>query len=48
MKKDVPNYNSNLLTKIHKIENWKIILDFIKSQNISLVNFGPEDIVDDY
>lgn len=44
--KDIPRFNSNPISRIHKMENMTIILDFIKAQNISLVNIGPEDIVD--
>lgn len=44
--KSIPKYNTNPQSRIQKMENLKIILDFIKEQNIALVNIGPEDIVD--
>lgn len=44
--KIVPKYNKSPNSRIQKMENMNIILEFIRSQNISLVNIGPEDIVD--
>lgn len=44
--KDMPKYNEVPHSRIKKMENLNIILEFIRSQNISLVNIGPEDIVD--
>lgn len=44
--KDVSKYNQTPFSRIQKLENLSIILDFIKEQGISLVNIGPEDIVD--
>lgn len=44
--RQIPKYNENPRSRIQKMENLTIILDFIKEQNISLVNIGPEDIVD--
>jgi len=39
-------YNPNARSRIEKMENLTIILDYIKGLNISLVNIGSEDIVD--
>ncbi|ELA41865.1 uncharacterized protein VICG_01049 [Vittaforma corneae ATCC 50505] len=44
--KVISKYNTSPHSRIQKMENLKIILDFIKEQNIALVNIGPEDIVD--
>lgn len=44
--KNIENYNPKPFSRIQKMENMKIILEFIKGQGISLVNIGPEDIVD--
>lgn len=44
--KQVVGYNLNPNSRIQKMENLTIILEYIKSLNISLVNIGPEDIVD--
>lgn len=44
--KNVPRYNYAPRSRIQKMENLTIILEFIRGLNISLVNIGPEDIVD--
>lgn len=44
--KNITNYNPKPFSRIQKMENMKIILEFVKGQGISLVNIGPEDIVD--
>jgi filamin len=40
----VGHYNRNSRNKLMSIENLGIALKFIKSENIKLVNIGPEDI----
>ena len=42
----IHRYNKTPNSRIQKMENMNIILEFIRSLNISLVNIGPEDIVD--
>ena len=44
--KFIPKYNNTPHSRIQKMENLNIILEFIRHLNISLVNIGPEDIVD--
>ncbi|WUR02827.1 alpha-actinin-like protein 1 (AIN1) [Vairimorpha necatrix] len=40
------SYNKKPFTRIQKVENLEILLRFIKKQGLSLINIGPEDIVD--
>ncbi|KAM0679701.1 alpha-actinin [Glugoides intestinalis] len=44
--KNISRYNEKPFSRIQRLENLSIILDFIKEQGIALVNIGPEDIVD--
>ncbi|KAK6090407.1 hypothetical protein P3W45_000504 [Vairimorpha bombi] len=39
-------FNKKPFTRIQKVENLEILIKFIKKQGLSLINIGPEDIVD--
>mmetsp|Transcript_22634 Transcript_22634/g.63587 ORF Transcript_22634/g.63587 Transcript_22634/m.63587 type:complete len:430 (+) Transcript_22634:105-1394(+) len=43
--KTIPKYNRHPRIPIQKTENFNIALDFIKAQNIKLVNIGASDLV---
>ncbi len=36
----IPKYNKRVINKLHAIENLGIVLKFIKSENVKLVNIG--------
>jgi glutaredoxin len=44
--KSLGRINKNPVVPMQKLENCSIALNFLKSENIKLVNIGPEDIVD--
>lgn len=44
--KDIVKFNPSPLSRIQKMENLTLILEFVKNQGIALVNIGSSDIVD--
>lgn len=44
--KDMAKFNPSPSSRIQKMENLTLILEFIRNQGIALVNIGPSDIVD--
>eukprot|EP01117_Protostelium_nocturnum_P000021 TRINITY_DN1006_c0_g1_i1.p1 TRINITY_DN1006_c0_g1~~TRINITY_DN1006_c0_g1_i1.p1 ORF type:complete len:436 (+),score=190.61 TRINITY_DN1006_c0_g1_i1:85-1392(+) len=44
--KSLGRHNKNPIVKFQKLENNTISLEFLKNENIKLVNIGPEDITD--